>query len=414
MLQSALPATTGRRRLGRRESVALLAALMSLNAIGIDAMVPALPQIAHGLGITNPNQQQLIIITYLLGFGAGQLFWGPLADRFGRRPLLVAGLLLFALFTLGCALAPSFALLIAARVAMGAAAASTRVLVTAIIRDLFEGEAMAKVMSLVFMVFMVIPVLAPSLGEAILMVGEWRTIFLVIMGYSALLLCWSLARLPETLHPEDQRSIDPRSVLEAVRLVVGDRLAIGYTLASTALFGALSAYIATIQQIVADVFDATRLLPLVFAAVAAPMAAAAFTNSRIVGRFGLRRVGHAGLIGFLVIAVGHWLAQGAGFESLGLFMLLQGSGLVAFALCSANFGTLAMTNMAAFAGTASSIQGVTGTIGGALIGFAIGQAFHGTLAPFLGGSALAALAALVIALATERGRLFAAIAPGTA
>lgn len=414
MLQAALPAATTRSRLGRRESVVLLAALMSLNAIGIDAMVPALPQIVHSLGVSSANEQQLVIISYMLGFGAGQLVWGPLADRFGRRPLLVAGLLSFALFSFSCAVAPTFPLMIAGRVAMGAAASSTRVLVMAIVRDLFDGEAMAKVMSLVFMVFMVVPVLAPSLGQAILLVAEWRMIFLVLMGYAGLLLAWALVRLPETLHPEDQRSLDPRSVLEAARLVVGDRLAMGYTLASTALFGALSAYVASVQQIVSDVFKATALLPLVFAACAAPMSAAAFTNSRIVGRFGLRRVGHAGIIGFLVVAAIHWTVARAGYESLTLFVLLQGAALVAFALCSANFSTLAMTNMGAFAGTASSIQGVAATIGGALVGLAIGQAFDGTVVPFLAGMTLTAIVALLIVLATERGRLFAPIATGQA
>lgn len=407
MLQSALPAAaSAQRRLGRRESVVLLAALMSLNAIGIDAMVPALPQIARSLGVVTANDQQLIIITYMFGFGVGQLLWGPLADRFGRRPLLVVGLFLYGLFALACAAAPSFPLLIAGRIACGAAAASTRVLVTAIVRDLFEGEAMARVMSLVFMVFMVVPVLAPSLGQAILLVAEWRTIFLMLAGYAALLLGWTMMRLPETLHPEDQRSLDPRSILEAARLVVRDRLAIGYTLASTALFGALSAYIASVQQIIADVFDATHLLPLVFAACAAPMAAAAFANSRIVGRFGLRRVGHAGLIAFLAVSILHWLVARLGYESLGLFVVLQGAALVSFAFCSANFGTLAMTNMGALAGTASSIQGVTSTIGGALVGLAIGQAFDGSLAPFLAGSAMTALTALLITLATERFRMF--------
>jgi len=414
MLQAAIPAATSRRRLGRRESVVLLAALMSLNAIGIDAMVPALPQIAHSLGAANANQQQLIVITYMLGFGAGQLAWGPLADRFGRRPLLVAGLLLFALFSLACAAAPTFPLMIAGRVAMGAAAASTRVLVMAIIRDLFDSEAMAKVMSLVFMVFMVVPVLAPSFGQAILLVAEWRTIFLVLMGYAALLLGWSLLRLPETLHPEDQRSLEPGAVIETIRLVLRDRLAVGYTLASTALFGALSAYVASVQQIVADVFHATALLPLVFAACAAPMAAAAFTNSRIVGRFGLRRVGHAGMIGFLVIGALHWAVARCGYESLGLFILLQGAALVAFAICSSNFSTLAMTNMGALAGTASSVQGVVGTIGGALIGLVIGQAFDGTVVPFLAGMTMTAAASVLIVLATERGRLMEPIARLTA
>ena len=405
MLEAALSGSTARSRLGQRESVVLLAALMALNAIGIDAMLPALPAIAHQFRVASENDQQLVIILYMLGFGIGQLFWGPLADRFGRRPVLVAGLSLYALLALGCGLAPSFTWLLAGRVAMGAVAASTRVLVVAMVRDLFQGEAMARVMSLVFMIFMVVPVVAPSLGQAVLTVAPWQAIFIVLTTYALAILGWAFVRLPETLHPEDRRSLDPSVILEGVRLVVQDRLAIGYTLAGTALFGALSAYVATMQQITADVFHAARLVPLVFAACAAPMSAAAFANSRIVGRFGLRRVGHAGLIALVAFAALHWLLAVAGQESLGSFIVLQGVALVAFALCSSNFGTLAMTNMGHLAGTASSVQGVISTIGGALIGLFIGRAFDGTVVPFVAGLTLTACAALVIVLVTERGRL---------
>ncbi|MFN2474378.1 MAG: MFS transporter, partial [Sphingomicrobium sp.] len=187
MLTSALPGSSTH-RLGRRESVVLLAALMSLNALGIDSMVPALPAIGRSLHAATENQRQLVVICYLLGFGVGQVVWGPLADRFGRRPVLAAGLTLYAALALACAVASSFPLMIAGRVLMGAAAASTRVLVTAMVRDLFEQEQMARVMSLVFMVFMVVPVLAPSLGQAILTVASWRLIFLALAGLAAVLL----------------------------------------------------------------------------------------------------------------------------------------------------------------------------------------------------------------------------------
>lgn len=404
MLTSALPGTQTH-RLGQRESVVLLAALMSLNALGIDAMVPALPQIGSGLGATTENQRQLVIICYMLGFGMGQIGWGPLSDRFGRRPVLAVGLLLYALFASACAAAPSFPLMIAGRVAMGAAAASTRVLVTAVVRDLFEGEQMARVMSLVFMVFMVVPVLAPSLGQALLQVAPWRAIFLALAGMAVLLLGWSMLRLPETLNPTDRRSLDVREIAEAAWSIVRDRLAVGYTLASSALFGALSAYIASIQQIVADVFHAPDRLPIVFGAVAAPMAVAAWTNSKIVGRFGLRQIGHVGLIGYLLFASAHLAYALLAEERLVPFVLFQALILMSFALCSANFSTLAMTNMGHLAGTASSVQGVVSTVCGALIGLAIGQAFNGTVVPFLAGSALCALISLGIVMVTERGRL---------
>ena len=390
---------------GRRETVALLAGLMALNAFAIDAMIPALPAIGAALGVAHDNDRQLVVVAYMLGFGASQLLWGPLADRFGRKPVLAAGVGMYAVFALACSWAPSFELLIAARVAMGASAAVSRVLVTAMVRDLFEGDAMARTMSLIFMVFMVVPVVAPSVGQAILLVGRWQTIFDVLAVYAAAMLAWAMWRLPETLHPEYRRSLEFKSIRDAVRETLRDRLSLGYTLAATMIFGGLTAYIASIQQIVFDVFGQPQAIGLVFAAVAAPMALAAWTNSRIVGRFGLRRVGHAGVVAFAVITAAHFAAASLLGEQLSMFVAFQALVMIAFAMSSANLSTLAMTNMARVAGTASSVQGVMGSVGGASIGLIIGRQFDGTQLPFLAGVALAGSAALVIVVITERGRL---------
>ena len=394
---------------GRRETVFLLAGLMALNAFAIDAMIPALPAIGRDLGVADDNRRQLIVVAYMLGFGVGQLLWGPLADRFGRKPILAIGVALYSGFALLCGVASSFELLIADRVAMGASAAVTRVLVVAMVRDLFEGEAMARVMSLVFMTFMLVPVLAPNLGQAILLVGPWRAIFLLLAGYGAVMWLWSFVRLPETLHPEFRQPLDAGTIVRSARLAASDRLSLGYTVAMTAIFGGLTAYIASIQQIVFDTYDAPQLIGLVFACVAAPMALASWANSRVVGRFGLRRVGHAGLIGFVAVTLVHALLGLSLTEPLWLFVTLMGLTMMAFAFTTSNFATLAMTNMAAIAGTASSVQGVSGTIGGALIGLAIGQSFDGSQRPFLVGFAACGLVGLTIVLITERGRLFGAI-----
>ena len=407
------PAPRGGRP-GRRETVVMLAGLMALNAFAIDAMIPALPAIGAQLHVAEENQRQLVVIVFMIGFGLGQIVWGPLSDRFGRKPVLGIGIALYFGCALLCGLAWSFPVLIAGRVAMGASAAVTRVLVLAMVRDLFEGEAMARVMSLVFMVFMLVPVLAPNLGQAILLVASWRAIFLVLAGYAAVIGLWTWLRLPETLHPEYRRTLDPRDLLVAARTAAQDRLSRGYTLAMTALFGGLTAYIASIQQIVFDVFDAGRLIGPIFAAVAAPMALASWANSRIVGRFGLRRVGHAGLLAFVAITGFHALVAAVPGEPLWLFVALMSLTLTAFAFTTSNFGTLAMTNMAEIAGTASSVQGVTSTIVGALIGLAIGQSFDGTPHPFVVGLAACGVASLAIVLWTERGRLFARITPARA
>jgi DHA1 family bicyclomycin/chloramphenicol resistance-like MFS transporter len=397
------------RRPGAREMTVMLAGLMALNAFAIDAMIPALPDIGRSLNVARDNQRQLVVIAYFIGFASTQLFWGPLADRFGRKPVLAAGVTLYGIFALLCAFAGSFPLLIAGRVAMGASAAVTRVLVIAMVRDLFEAEAMARVMSLVFMTFMLVPVLAPNIGQAILLVASWRAIFLVLAGYALAMLVWSSLRLPETLHPEYRRTLAWGQMRGAMFETIREPLSRGYTLAMTVSFSALVAYISSIQQIVFDAFHEGRFIGLVFASVAAPMALASWLNSRVVGRFGLRRVGHGGALAFMLVTATHCAIALAGLETLAIFILLQGLTMACFAFTSSNLGTLAMERMAPIAGTASSVQGVVGTLGAAIIGFAIGQAFDGTSIPFLIGTALCAAGGFVLIVLTEPKRLFAAI-----
>ena len=388
---------------------ALLAGLMALNAFAIDAMIPALPAIGETFSVAQENHRQLVVVAYLIGFGSTQLLWGPLADRFGRKPILATGIALSAAFALLCGIAESFTLLIAARALQGASAAVTRVLVVAMVRDLFEAEAMARVMSLVFMVFMLVPVLAPSIGQAILLFAPWRAIFLVLAAYGLIMLAWSHVRLPETLHPEYRRSLAWRDMAGAAWETIREPQSRGYTLALAVTFGGLTAYIASVQQIVFDAFQAPNAIGLVFAAVAAPMALASWTNSRVVGRYGLRRVGHGGAVAFAVVTIVHALIAAAGNETLTVFIVFQGLAMACFAFTSSNVGTLAMEHMGPIAGTASSVQGVVGTIGGALIGLLIGQSFDGTALPFLWGTAGCALIALLIVLVTEPRRLFAGV-----
>ena len=395
------------RRPGTREMTALLAGLMALNAFAIDAMIPALPAMGEELGVAEDNRRQLVIVFYMIGFGSTQLIWGPLADRFGRKPILVAGISLYSAFALLCAFAGSFELLVAARMFQGASAAVTRVLVVAMVRDLFEREAMARIMSLVFMVFMLVPVLAPTAGQLILLVAPWEAIFFVLAAYGMIMLAWGVIRLPETLHPEFRRSLNWREIGGAAWQTMKEPQSRGYTLALTSTFGALTAYIASIQQIVFDAFKAPGAIGLVFAAVAAPMALGSWANARFVGRFGLRRVGHSGALAFAAVTLVHALIAAAGGETLTVFIVLQGLAMAFFAFTTSNLGTLAMEHMGPIAGTASSVQGVVGTLGGAAIGFAIGQAFDGTAEPFLWGMAGCAVASFVLVLLTEPKRLFA-------
>ena len=401
-------------RPGARETVILLAGLMALNAFAIDAMIPALPAIGKALSVSDDNRRQLVVVAYTFGFGFGMLFWGPLADRFGRKPILAIGVAHYTVFATVCAAAPRFELLIGARILQGASAAVTRVLVVAMVRDLFSAEAMARVMSLVFTVFILVPVLAPSIGQLILLAGPWRVIFLVLAVYGAVMFAWAWLRLPETLHPEYRRPLAVGPIVEATRTVLTERQSLGYTLAQTAIFSGLVAYIASIQQIVFDAFKAPGAIGLVFAGVAAPMALASWLNSRLVGRFGLRRVGHLGVLAFVLLALVHATVADLYGETLVEFVVLQSLVMASFAFTSSNLNTLAMEKMAPIAGIASSIQGVIGTVLAAGAGFLIGQSFDGTQIPFLWGLAIAGLVAAVLVIITEPRRLFERLErPGT-
>jgi DHA1 family bicyclomycin/chloramphenicol resistance-like MFS transporter len=394
-------------RPGFREFVVLMAGLMALNAMAIDAMVPALPAIGEALRVATENERQLVVSFYVFGFGTTQLVYGPLSDRYGRKPVLLVSLVLYVGFALACAAASSFTLLLAARAAQGAAAASTRVLVVSIVRDRFEGAAMARLMSLVFLVFLIMPVIAPAFGQLTLLVASWRAIFFGLALFAAIMFIWSLIRLPETLHPEYRRPLSVKAMAEGARETLTNRQSLGYSLAFMLMMGALMGYINSIQQIVFDVFGRPELIALVFAGVAGPMAVTSYLNSRLVERIGTRRIAHLGLLLFTALSALHLLLGEMG-ESMTTFMVMQGLVMACFGLASANFGALAMQPLGHVAGTASSVQGTIGTIGGALLGLAIGQSFDGTTIPLVTGFLGAGLAGLAIILVTERGRLFGA------
>ena len=386
-----------------REFVALMAALMASNALAIDSMLPALPAIGDALGVAEENRRQLVITAYLLGFGAAQIVYGPLSDRFGRKGLLVIGLALYGVFGLLAGIASSFTLLLTARFLQGVAAAATRVLVVAVIRDRYEGAGMARIMSLVMIVFMIVPVLAPTFGQAVLLVASWRHIFIGLGVYGAVLAVWMVLRLPETLPLERRRPLSVRSISEAVWATLRIRQSIGNTVAQTMLMGALFAFIGSIQQIVFDVFRRPELIGIVFACIAGPMAFSSYANSRLVMRFGSKRLLLLALAGFTLVALIHLAAAEAVVrEDIWMFVILQAATMSFFGLIGANAGALAMEPLGHIAGTASSVQGVITTIGGALIGFAIGQQFDGTTLPFLIGFAACGTAALAIAFWANR------------
>lgn len=392
--------------IGFREFVALIAALMAVNALGIDSMLPALPAMGEAMGIAQENQRQWIIAAFVFGFGGAQLFYGPVADRFGRKPILIVSMSLFVVTSVIAAFASSFETIVAARLLQGIGAASSRVLTVSIVRDCYSGRKMARVMSLSFIVFLLVPILAPSIGQLILFVGPWPWIFFFLAAFGAILVMWAAVRLPETLHPEFRRPISIGRLASTAREVLHNRYSLGYTLASTFLFGGLLGFINSVQQIFADVFHEPRLFTIAFAFCASFMGLASFLNSRIVERRGTRLVSHAALIGFISVSFLHLLIAASGNETIWSFCLLQAVTMGFFGLAGSNFGAMAMEPLGHIAGTASSIQGFISTVGGALVGIIIGQSFNGTTVPVAAGFFVIGLCAMTIVLVTERGRLF--------
>ena len=393
---------------GFPEFVALIAMMMALNALAIDSMLPALPAIGDALGVASENSRQWVITAYLLGFGVTQIIYGPLADRFGRKPVLMVGLGLYVMFSVLAAFSPTFELLIAARVGTGIGAAALRVLAVSIVRDRYSGRTMARVMSLSFLVFLGVPILAPALGQLILTVAPWPWVFGVLAVGGAAFALWAAIRLPETLHPEDRMPIRVGRITAAFREVLTSRRSMGYTLAITAISGALFGFLNSSQQIFFDVFHEPRLFTVVFGGIAGGIAVASLLNARLVERLGSRLISHTALLGFITFSAIHSAVAISGHETIWTFAVLQALTMFCFGFIAGNFGAMAMEPMGHIAGTASSAQGFISTTFGASLGFLIGQQFNGSAAPMAIGFVTLGLAALGFVLFAEHGRLFTA------
>ncbi len=389
------------------EFVALIAGMMALTALSVDIMLPALDQIRDDLGVTVDNRQQLVVATYMLGFAVGQVIYGPLSDRFGRRPVLFAGLGLYIVAAIACVFSSTLDNLLAWRLVQGFGNAAPRIIAVAVVRDTYGGRKMAEVMSFVMMTFIIVPVIAPSIGGLILLVGDWHEIFVLLGIFAALMFGWAALRLPETRAPEDRAPLSLAWLGGALRTAITTRVTIGYTLATGLLFAALLAYVSSAHQVFTVVYGLGATFPLVFGVTAVGMALASLLNGRFVGRLGMRRMSHAALLGFL--AVGLALALAARLAEpppLPLFMTLLAVALFCFGLIMPNFNAMAMEPMGRIAGTASSFVGAITTGMAALLGGWVGQRYDGSVVPLTDAFAGFALLGLVIVLVTERGRLF--------
>ena len=403
--------TSPKKTIGPGELTVMMSSLMALNALAIDAMLPAFPAMVRGLGIAEPNQIQYIISTFLAGTGIGALIYGPLSDRYGRKPILLIATLGAALFSLACSIAPTFEIMLMMRFAHGLLAAAMGVLVISVIRDQFEGDAMARRMSTIFLIFMIVPVIAPTIGQLVMLFAGWRVIFDLMAFMAVAASIWVYVRLPETFAPENVIPIQPHALATAWKVVVLNRNSAGYMIGAGVTQGALFGYLNSSQQMFDRVFHAADFFTIGFAIIAIGIAASNFTNARIVERFGARRVSQTALLIFIVLGSLQLLAATFLPTSLPLFMVLLTGNMAMIGFIGSNFSSIAMTPFGHVAGAASSFQTFVRTALAASLGALIGQQFNGTVFPVALGFFCCGLVALGLVLWCERGKLF--TRPGT-
>jgi len=389
-----------------REFIVFVAALMAVNALGVDLMLPALADIGHDLAISAANHRQWVITVYIVGFGAGQLVYGPLADRYGRRPILLIALAGFVAASIFAASSATFPALLGARLLQGLMSASTRVLATAIVRDGASGRQMARTMSVAQMIFFLVPILAPTLGQALLAFGPWRFVFYALATFAAVVLAWTVLRMRETLPVARRVPLSIANLRGSYRLTLTNRYSVGYSLAASLTFGAIIAFVSSAQQVFVDEFDAGGRFTLLFAICAGSMGVASFANSQLVERLGTRLISQVAVFGLILLSSVHLVVIFAGVESLASYMVLQALSMTCIGLCGSNFGSMAMEPVGHIAGTASSVQGFITSIGAVAVGSAIGQSYAGTTLPLAIGYLCIGLAVLVIVYVIEEGQLF--------
>ena len=395
--------TDTRRALGFTEFISLLAMMISLVAMSIDAMIPALWQIGRDLAVQRDNSTQLIISLFILGIAVGQMVYGPLSDRTGRRPAAFAG---FGLFLVGCLLslaAVNFPMMLAGRVIQGFGLAGPRVVAMAIIRDQYEGRAMARVMSFIMAVFIVVPAIAPALGQAILMISGWRAIFGVILFLSLAIATWFAMRQPETLAPQHRIPFTLRRAGMVFREICAIREALGYTVAAGVIFGAFQGYLNSAQQVLQIQYRRGEWSPVYYAALALSVGGASLMNSRLVMRYGMRSLTrrssqYLGWISVFFLVVAYMLK---GQPPLWALMAYLISSFFCLGLLFGNLNALAMRPLGHIAGSGAAMVGSFSILLAVPLGILIGQAYDGTILPLVGGFALLGSTSAIIIRKTE-------------
>ena len=394
----------------RVEFIILLALTISLVALAIDSMLPALSDIAADLGVDNPNDRQMVITVLFAGFGIAQVFYGPVSDSVGRKPVIYAGFLIFIAGSILAILSQDFTTMLVGRFLQGFGAAGPRTVVVAMVRDRYEGRAMARIMSLVTSVFILVPVLAPTIGQGILLVAHWRAIFWMLLGLGIVTSLWFALRQEETLPLERRRELSFARILLAVMETFRSRAALGYMTATGLVFGAFVGYLASAQQIFQEMYGMGKLFPLCFGALAITFGAASLTNAKLVMRFGMRKLSHRALVAHTLLSI---FFAGVAFALDGippflLFMAYMMGTFFLIGLLFGNFNAMAMAPLGHIAGVGAAVIGAMTTGISVGCGAVIGHAYQGTILPLVLGFAALGVLSLFVTRWADRGHVEAA------
>jgi DHA1 family bicyclomycin/chloramphenicol resistance-like MFS transporter len=375
-------------RISEKEFTLLMALMISIVAISIDAMLPALGLIGADLGVTDINRTQLVIVSIFSGMAIGQLVAGPLSDALGRKPVLNAGIALYLVGSVACWLASDFTLLLAGRFVQGLGVAAPYVTAVSVVRDRFAGRDMARVMSLVMMIFILVPAIAPSLGLAVMHVSGWRAIFLLYIVYAVLVGSWIAFRLEETLPPSHRVPLKPSAFAHGFGMVLRNRTTATYMVAMGLTFGSLIGYLGASRQIFQDQFGAGERFALYFGALALVLGGASLLNSRLVGRWGMRHICNRGALAIVIASATFLALHGVTAITLPMFLAYAAVLFFAFGIMFGNLNAIAMEPMGDVAGMASAIIGAASSVISLCLGTLIGQLYDGTLVPIAAGFTL--------------------------
>ncbi|NNC74464.1 MAG: multidrug effflux MFS transporter [Acidimicrobiia bacterium] len=386
-----------------------MATVIGLTALSIDLMLPAFDDMRADFGLAADATETASIVTvFFFGLAIAQLVYGPLADRFGRKPVVYGGMVVFVLGAVGAAFSPTLGWMLVFRFIWGVGAAGPRVIALSVIRDIYEGDRMARIMSFIAAVFIFVPIIAPTIGALLLEFVSWRVLFLLVAASTGGVALW-LTRLPETLHEEYRiPRLKVATVTHAIRAVVTNRQAVGYTMGMTLAFGALVSYLAGSELVWDDVYGRGDQFPLIFGGLAAAIGFAILMNGIFVDRVGARRIVHVALFSYagisgaaLILAI-----SGGGIPGFWPFVVLLGLAMASHGLFIPNARSIAILPLGQVAGTASAVIGSFSLLGASIIGTITDGLFDGTVVPMISTFFLGSLGALIIIIVTERGRLF--------